>query len=226
MRLFTVSFGALALLAASGVASADVGFRIANNQLVTWLEDDALPPPINWVRPERVFDGDLDLVGGIVTSNDPGFHGEDGTLTGFHLGFNILAAARVWDVAHQNFNTISPLTLTMSAPLVGGVTTPPLDPTVPIPGPNVPVPPGEFDFHYDYGLNGSTPGIYLLELQITTDRPGIGASLPYWVSLNYGLPQSEHDASIEWVRQNLVPAPGSAAAGLAVLICGLARRRR
>jgi hypothetical protein len=107
---------------------------------------------------------------------------------------------------------------------VGGVTTPLVDPPSPIIGPSVLVPPGEFDFHYDFTLNGSTQGIYLLQLQITTDRPGIAPSLPYWVALNYGLSASEHEASIQWVRDNLVPSPG----GLAVIagIVPLVRRRR
>lgn len=225
MRTHSILLAVSAILGASAGAMADVGFRISSNTLVTWLEEDEVPPPNNWVRPERVFDGDLDLVSGIITSNDPGFHGEDGTLTGFHLGFNVLAAARVWDVAHQNFSTISPLTLTMSAPLVGSITTPLTDPLSPLVGPSVLVPPGEFDFHYDYGLNGTAQGIYLLQLQITTDKPGIAPSLPYWVSLDYGLSQAEHDASIQWARDNLVPAPGTG--GLALLgLMAAARRRR
>jgi hypothetical protein len=208
MRSITAASAISTLLLAAAGASADVGFRIANNQLVTWFEDDAVPPPNNWISPERVFDGDFDLVGGIVTTNEPGFHGEDGTLTGFHLGFTVLAAARVWDATNHNFNAVSPLTITMSAPLVGGVTTPATDAGAPLVGPTVLVPAGEFDFHYDYGLNGTTPGIYLLKLLITTDKPGIAPSVPYWVSLNYGLSQAEHDASIQWTRDNLVPAPG------------------
>jgi len=224
MRSISALTGAAALALLSGSAMGDVGFRIAGNQLVTWLEDDATPPPNNWIRPERVFDGDMNLIGAIVTTNEPGFNGENGTLTGFHLGFNMLAAARVWDVANQHFNSISPLTLTMSAPLVGSVTSPLTDMTVM--GPNVLVPAGDFDFHYDYGLDGMTPGIYLLKLQITTDKPGIAPSLPYWVVQDYGLSQDQKDASIDWVRNNLVPAPGSAAALLAGGMVLPRRRRR
>src|ERR1051326_7712484 len=177
----------LAALLLPPSARADGGFRIAGNQLVTWLEADELPPPTNWVRPDRVFDGDLEDVNGVISINDPGFHGEDGTLTGFHLGFQVLAAARVWNVASQNFNALSPLTFDISAPLVGGVTTPAADPGAPITAPSVLVPPGEFDFHYDFTLNGTTPGLYLLQLRITTDKPGIAPSLPYWVVQNYNM---------------------------------------
>ncbi len=216
---------ALALLPAAALPSArgDVGFRIADNRLVTWEEDDAAPPGENWIAPRRVFGADLVLIDGVPTSNDPGFNGEDGTLSGFRLGFNVLKAARIWSVASHDFGSISPLSVTMDSALVGGVATPASDPASPIAGPNVLVPAGEFDFHYDFNLNGTTPGIYLLELQITTDRPGIAASLPYWVTLNYGLDASEHAAAVLWVEQNLVPAPS----GLGVLLgCGLLAMRR
>jgi hypothetical protein len=219
----TTLFGFGASLIVSSAAIADVGFRISSSQLVTWFEDDAAPPGQNWTAPERVFEGELALVGGLVTGDEPGFFGEDGTLSGFHLGFNVLAAARAWDSANQNFSTISPLPVTMSAPLVGSITTPPSDPPSPLAGPSILVPGGEFDFHYDYTLNGAAPGIYLLQLQITTDKPGIAPSLPYWVSLNYGLSPQQHGASIDWVRENLVPAP----AALPLLsITAVAIRRR
>src|ERR1051326_2475243 len=206
----------LAALLLPPSARADGGFRIAGNQLVTWLEADELPPPTNWVRPERVFDGDLAEVNGVISLNAPGFHGEDGTLTGYHLGFNVLAAARVWN--GQDFNSPSPLSFEISAPFVGGLTTPPVDPPAPIIGPNVLVPPGEFDFHYDYTLNGTTPGLYLLKLQITTDRPGIAPSLPYWVVQNYNMPEAEKQAAIAWVRTHLVGVapPDSSGATAAV----------
>lgn len=224
MRITTLSLAISSILLASGAASADVGFRIGGNRLVTWFEDDDAPPGENWVAPSRLFDGDLNLVSGIITTNEPGFNGEDGTLTGFHLGFNIQAAARVWDVAGQNFNTFSPLTLTMSAPLVGGIATPVSDPASPIVGPSVLVSAGEFDFHYDYTLNGITPGLYLLKLQITTDKPGIAPSLPYYVIEDYGMPIQEHEAALAWVQSNLLPAPG---AGIAILLCApIACRRR
>jgi len=224
MKAFVFAGSVLALATHAPIAKGDVGFRIAGNQLVTWDEDDEAPPGENWIAPRRVFEGDLVSLGGNPTTNDPGFHGEDGTLTGFHLGFNVLKAARVWSVASQDFNSISSLSVTMDSALVGSVTTPSSDPLSPIAGPNVLVPAGEFDFHYDFNLNGATPGIYLLELQITTDKPGIAPSPPYWVTLNNGLSVGEHAAANLWVEQNLVPAPS----GLGVLLgCGvLAMRRR
>jgi hypothetical protein len=222
---FVLAGTAMLFMGAVHGARADVGFRIASNQLVTWDEDDEAAPGENWLAPRRVFDGDLVPIDGVATTNDPGFHGEDGTLTGFHLGFDVLKAARVWSVARQDFSAISPLSVTLDSALVGGVTTPASDPASPIAGPRVLVPAGEFDFHYDFNLNGSTPGIYLLELRITTDKPGIAASLPYWVTLNFGLSAGEHARADEWVQANLVTSPS------ALLMLGLGgvatlRRRR
>lgn len=226
MRLIASVVPAALLLAAS--ARGDVGIRVENNRLTTWFEDDTLPPPINWVRPERVFDADLVDLGGIISIDDPGFNAEPGTLANFHLGFDVRAAARVWDPVNNHFNGISPLTMTISRPLAGGITTPLLDPPAPLPGPSVLVPdsPDEFDFHYDNILNGNTFGLYLLQLDITTDMPGVQPSLPYFEVFNYGMTQEQHDAAVQWVRDNMLPAPGSAAVLACASLLGMRRRRR
>jgi hypothetical protein len=214
----------IAALAASGAAAqdVDVGARIAESRVVTWAADHAAGV---YLYEERVFEGEFNLVGTAVTAEEPGYFLEPGNaFTGSRIGFNIRAAVREWSTSAQNFDTLSPLTITIGDSVLGVVTTPIADPPVPVPGLSIVVPPAGVDFHFPMELNGNSPGIYLLELELFTDIPSTANSLPYWAVLNYGLDPSEHEASIDWVRQNLVPAPGGVWVFAAA--AGLARRRR
>ncbi|MFN0134106.1 MAG: hypothetical protein ACKVW3_16450 [Phycisphaerales bacterium] len=226
MRSFVSVRPALALAAAFACPAlaqhGDVGFRVENNAITTWLADDLSGQFLN---PERVFEGELLDLGGIITGDEPGFFGEPGTLAGARLGFNIRKALRVWDVPFQNLAAIAPTTITITAPLVGSVTTPLLDPPSPIAGLSVVVTPGGFDFHYDNVLNSTTPGIYLLELELWTDAPGVANSLPFWYVLNFDMPEPEHEAAVDWVRDNLAPTPATASFALLGLIFATRRAR-
>lgn len=76
------------------------------------------------------------------------------------------------------------------------------------------------------GVSGLDPanGIYLVSLNATSSQ--YAASNTFWFVFNLGESEEEHDAAIDWVNTNLVPAP----AGLIVLLggfpIGLRRRRR
>jgi hypothetical protein len=216
------SFLAVAALSAPALAQhGDVGFRVEGGAITTWLADDTTGL---FSGPERVFEGELIDLSGVITGDEPGYFAEPGTLAGAQVGFNIRKALRSWDVALQELTQVSPLSMTLSAPLLGSVTTPAADPLVPVPGLSVVIPAGGLDFHFDQTLSASTPGIYLLELELWTNAPGVGSSLPYWIVLNYDMPEPEHEAAVEWVHENLVPAPGPIAAFM--LAGGLALRRR
>jgi hypothetical protein len=82
------------------------------------------------------------------------------------------------------------------------------------------------DLHAEFTLSGPgltdpANGIYLATFQFSA--AGYGSSQPLWVVYNLGMSEEEHDAAIEWVELNLVPAPGAIALlGLA----GVAGRRR
>lgn len=199
----------------------DIGFRVESGALTTWLADHSTGL---FDRPERVFAAEMIDLSGTIIAEEPGYFGEQGTLAGGQLGFNIRKALRSWDVALQELTQISPLSMTLSAPLLGSVTTPAADPLTPLPGLSILIPAGGLDFHFDQTLSAGTPGIYLLELELWTNAPGIGTSLPYWIVLNYDMPELQHEAAVEWVAENLVPAPGPLAAIL--LAGGLALRRR
>jgi PEP-CTERM motif len=199
--------------------SGDYGVNVENNTLTTWLADDTT----GLIAPERVFATDLVDLGGVITIDEPGFFAEPGLpIAGAKLGFRITSALGLWDVGGQTFGGISPITMTLDNPLLGSVTTPATNSTVQ--GPPWVVPVDGFDFHFDFILNGSTPGIYLLEMTLFTDATGIADSQKFWTVFNYDLSETEHDAAIDWVEQNLVPAPSS----LALLAFGglVAWRRR
>lgn len=216
------SFLAVAALSAPALAhEGDIGFRVESGVITTWLADHSTG---GLEHPERVFAGELIDLSGTVSGDEPGYFAEPGTLAGAPVGFNIRKALRSWDVALQELTQISPLSMTLSAPLLGSVTTPGTDPLTPVPGLSVVIPAGGLDFHFDQMLSANAPGIYLLELELWTNAPGVGASLPYWIVLNYDMPEPEHEAAVEWVHENLVPAPGSLATML--LAGGLAMRRR
>lgn len=76
------------------------------------------------------------------------------------------------------------------------------------------------------GVGGLDPanGIYLVSLNATSSQ--YAASNTFWFVFNLGESEEDHDAAIEWVNTNLVPAP----AGLIAILCGfpigLRRRRR
>jgi hypothetical protein len=202
---------------------ADVGPVVAKGRIVTWLAEDN-PPPGTLVVPARVFGAEFPdpgsiPPGGSVTVAEPGFLTLPGNeLEGFSLGFNIRGYLRQWDVASQSVPDAPAVTgMTLSAPLIGVVSTP-LSGML-VPGLIVPqVAFGGFDFHFDHELHDNVPGVYVLELELFTNRPGVGGSLPYWVVFNYGLPEPEHGAALKWVEANLVPAPGAAAAFACLLL--------
>lgn len=70
--------------------------------------------------------------------------------------------------------------------------------------------------------NDPTTGVYLLAMQASAD--GYATSETFWVVFNLGADEADHDAAIDWVQGNLVPAPGALA--VFALAVGPRRRRR
>lgn len=208
----------------SALADGDIGLRVENGAITTW---EAEHSPLHFEHRERVFTGELGSQGGVITGEEPGFLVEAGSvLAGHQLGFNIRAAARVWDLLNQDFHTISPASITIERSLLGSVTTPGSHPSLPVPGLAFTLPSGGADFHYDFILNGSAAGLYLLELEKWSSAPGIAASEPFWIILNYDMTIQHEEAAFEWVQHHLVPAPGALAIlGLGSLAAQRRRRR-
>lgn len=221
-RLLTVIAGA-AMAPAALAHVGDIGLTIIANRITTGTVEDLGAGQVV-VPGQRVFGGDLGGLG-------PGAGGEPGLFAnvsdGFppnsELGFNSLRGLRAWN------GSASP-----------GVTftTPGIDMTIQfgpfsrsITGEDIFVsgfgfnvgPSGGFDEHWEYFLNpGTALGVYVLEFELWSNAGAIQTSRPLWIVLNNGLGEAEHDAAIEWVEGNLVPAPGA----LMLLGAALATRRR
>lgn len=87
----------------------------------------------------------------------------------------------------------------------------------------------DLDLHPDYslaaadGTSDPTSGIYVAAFRF--EAAGFDQSAPLWVVFNLGSDETDHDAAIEWVQTNLVPAPGALSL-LALLGARSGRRRR
>ncbi|MFN0133394.1 MAG: hypothetical protein ACKVW3_12815 [Phycisphaerales bacterium] len=198
-----------------------IGMRVDAGRLATYFAEP-FPPVI--FAPDRVFPGDLFLAPAGIVGDEPGYLTDDPSpLIGQSLGFNIRRAARGWN--GSDFNSLSPFTITLSTPGQTPVTTPMADPLTPLLGLSFIVQPSGIEFRFDSELNGTTPGLYLLELEAWTDTTGVVNSLPYWAVLNYDMSEPELERGIEWVRENLAPSPSTLVA-LALLPLVSRRRRR
>lgn len=224
----------LALSASPALAGgSDIAITNIGGKVVTGTGDHSFYPNESEF-PERVFGADLLEQGGFVFTDEPGWLGPfdnvgEGFAPGSSLGFNIRRALRTW--TGDDFlagPAAERMRLYDSGPGTNEVFTPLTDVLVPgfavIADANVHAL-GGFDEHPFYELTTSTPGIYLLELEIWSSDPNVATSDPIWLVFNYGLSEPEHEEAIEWTEANLVPAPGSLAllAG-AGLLSGRCRR--
>jgi hypothetical protein len=80
------------------------------------------------------------------------------------------------------------------------------------------------DLHPEFTLSGQgatdpANGIYLAAFRVSA--AGFGQSDTFWIVFNLGMPEADHEAAVEWVESNLVPAPGA----LAMLALGTVMAR-
>ncbi|MBX3387055.1 MAG: PEP-CTERM sorting domain-containing protein [Phycisphaeraceae bacterium] len=217
------------LVGSSALADgSDVGLIAQGGRLVT-VEAIGEPPMQTFGGPLRVFGVELefDAIEMLVGVDEPGFATQDAAVLGQSIGFTFTRALRQWNVGLGLFE---PTTFTMTAGRVdlglANVTTPTTD--VPTPLSTIPVFPD--DIHYFWSLDGATDttgeGIYLVEGYFTNPGGQLLDSLPVWFVFNYGLDEDEHDLAIDWVADNLVPAPGAVALLAMGGLASLRRRRR
>lgn len=214
-----------AMAGLAGVASGhvgDVGVALLNNRLVTGIVDDSSGSQVV-VPGVRVFGAEMGLtVPGF--GEDPGFFASNGTLAvGSGLGFNIMGAVRKWDsgmgtfvAASETFRLERPDgTVFVDSPLTNTFTA----------GWAFTVGAGDFDDHPNYYVqNRVDAGIYLLELNLYSTVSTIANSDSFWLVINDGADEADHEAAIEYTENVIVPTPASAGVALMGLLA--LRRRR
>lgn len=207
----------------------DIGIRINAGRLETVLASGEPPNQTFGTDVERIFAAELlfNATAGDVRIDEPGLASDAAGLLNQPIGLNIRSALRRWNGA--GFEA-TPLTLSVGGSDLGlpFTTTPPTDTTVP--GPSIVVPQVPLDFHMDWVLNGATAstgdGIYLVEIEITSPGGSLLSSDPLWIVYNYNLTEADHDAAIEYVAANYVPAAGTSALAIPALALCSRRRRR
>lgn len=208
----------------------DIGIRInADNRIETVLAGGEPPNQTFGADIERIFVAELvfNATANDVRIDEPGLASEAAGLLNQPLGLNIRKALRRWN--GSGFET-TPLTLSVGGSDLGlPFSTTPLTDTL-VTGPSIVVPEIPLDFHMDWVLDGATTstgdGIYLLEIELASPGGNLLTSDPLWVVYNYNLTESEHDAAIEYVAANYIPAANSMLLAIPVAYLGARRRQR
>ncbi len=207
----------------------DVGLIVQNGRLAT-VAAIGEPPTQAFGDALRTFPVDLEFnaLESVVGIEEPGFATQDASVLNQTIGFTLTHALRKWNMGLGTFEATA-FTMTAGRADLGlaNVTTPTTD----VPTPLTPIALFPDDFHYFWTLDQATEltgeGIYLVEGRFTNPGGSLADSLPTFFAFNYGLSEEEHDRSIDWINDNLVPAPG-VGLPLMLTLLGLtgARRRR
>ena len=206
---------------AGDVHEGDVALTVSGNTIFTGeFEDDGSFHEL------RVFGSDFPGSGANFNFTDePGFDNEPGTFPANSMvGFNILDSLSIWN--GNGFDALDPNTEeTMT--LNNGALTAETD-TGFVPGFGLSVSgDGSWHRHIGFTLNNVTAqdsGVYLLNLELWHDG-GIDNSDSFWIVFNLNEDETVHDAAIDWVGANLVPAPGALALFGAIGLVARKRRR-
>lgn len=203
----------------------DIGIRNLGGRIDTVLVSGEPPSQVFGADTERVFAVELawNALESAVLAEEPGYASNDSTVLGRSLRPDILKSLRRWN--GTEFITTSTTMKTGKLPGFPFITTPATDTVTPT-NPFIVTD----DFHFDWVLNGATEttglGIFLVEMNLVDTSPTnpLLPSESFWIVFNYGEDELDHEAAIEYVETNLVPAPSAAA----VLACSalLSRRRR
>jgi len=188
----------------------DIWLRPADGRIVTGSITEGTPgSPINEV--ERVFGAELGEDAQFPFSAfEPGIQALGGSLTaGMTWSFNIVSPLGQWN--GNGFNVpdetmqldFGPASATTGAGYVPGFSF-------------TGFPDGLLHDHFDFtllpgGVGDPDAGIYLLALQFAgvNSATSYAASDPVYLVFNLGQSEEDHDAAIEWVQGNIVPAPGT-----------------
>tara|TARA_B100001059_G_C17773793_1_gene550037 strand:- start:50 stop:727 length:678 start_codon:yes stop_codon:yes gene_type:complete len=149
------------------------------------------------------------------TTDEPGIGGvaaDIGLMEGSVIEMNVSAGLGVWTGSGFNYGTANSMTIDYGPTTVDTLTGGTLDFLVT----------EDFDLHPFWTINNqAAAGAYLVELTAAMD--GYNTSESFYVVFNLGLDEEAYEESVDWVNDNIIPAPGV----LALLgIGGLAVRRR
>jgi len=204
----------------------DIWLRPVNGQIVTGSITEGTPgTPLNEV--ERVFGAELGEDPLFPFSAfEPGFQALAGPLTaGMTWSFNITSPLGQWngngfDLPDETMRLdFGPATATTGAGFVPGFSFNGFSD-------------GLIHEHFDFTLlpgavGDPDAGIFLLALEFSgvNGATSYAASDPVYLVFNLGQSEEDHEAAIEWVQGNLVPAPGALSL-LALSVLSIGRRRR
>ena len=149
------------------------------------------------------------------STDEPGVGGvaaDMGLTEGTTIELNVSAGLGVWTGSGFNYGSANSMSIDYGPTMVDTLTGGTLNFLVT----------EDFDLHPIWSVNEqAAPGAYLVEL--TAAMTGYETSESFYVVFNLGLEEDDYEASVDWVSENLVPAPGV----LALLgMGGLAVRRR
>ena len=149
------------------------------------------------------------------STDEPGIGGvaaDIGLMEGSVIEMNVSAGLGVWNGSGFNYGTANSMTIDYGPTSVDTVTGGTLNFLVT----------EDFDLHPIWSVNEqAAPGAYLVELTAAMD--GYNTSESFYVVFNLGLDEEAYEESVDWVNDNIIPAPGV----LALLgMGGLAVRRR
>ncbi|MBX3390142.1 MAG: hypothetical protein KF691_11910 [Phycisphaeraceae bacterium] len=210
--------------ASRALAEGDISLQLVGNQMITTkVTEDGVP-----LGPERVFGGAFSWIGGSWYTDEPGIRIDRGTLQAGSVlqlyftrtlrqwngsSFALVSAGRVSATFGPSSNSIvTPATDTNSANLL-----------LPVDGS------GGLHDHPDWVLENFDPGIdtyfFLVEARFSSTQSGLLDSDPFYIVFGVNADEQALEQMEDYVRENIVPAPGVwLCAG--VFAGGIVRRRR
>ncbi len=176
----------------------DVFLQVVDDHIETGLVEEGVTSPV------YVFGSEFGETGIPEFTDEPGFDSEPGTFNpDTRLGWNAVAGFQVWN--GNGFEPTGGETLQISFETLEFVVG-----DDPIQGFDIAVQPdGGFHRHLNFLLlgSGNSPdiGVYLLNLEMYSTDPLVENSEPFWIVFNYQEEETEHEAAIHWVEENLAP---------------------
>lgn len=174
----------------------DIVLAVESGRIVTMLEDEG-----GSAQPERVFASEFGEFEPRFT-DEPGFDCDLGTFPfPSEIGFRIRGPLLTWNGVEAVGK--EPASVAVSFASLGPAVSPAcnviIDGFALSVGSN-----GTWHRHLEFVLDDGAPaGVYILELELYSTHGSIGQSRPFWIVFNQESDEAEHDAAIDWAREQL-----------------------